>query len=119
MQISSKTLLAILFNDVGSDELLTKIRTSKRKPLTSPLVRFEVVTALALGRAYPMEKPGHGDLALATSRFEELLKILGCSEAMITPAIGRLACELSSQRGLDITDSFSLALAEAHRTGLV
>lgn len=126
MFIDSSALMAILLGEPDADELLKKLGRSKRKPVTSPFVRFEVVVSLARSRTGG-KAIREADVALATERFDELMKILGCSEVMITTAVGKAAVQAALTYGkvaghpadLNLGDCFSYALAKAGNAGLL
>lgn len=98
MFIDSSALLAILVSDPIAPNLVSRLQGARRKPLTSALARTEVVTDLAQRRAAQDHRSLTGDdIALATEAYDELLRLLECSEIMVTTKIGNLAIEALGQ----------------------
>ena len=126
MFLDSSVFMAILLGEPDAGELLGKITAARRKPITSPVVRYEVVVSLARSRNAGA-KITPADTELATERFEELLKLLDCSEVLVTPNVSRLAITAASVYGkvaghpadLNMGDCFSYAMATANKVPLL
>ncbi|MDE2000710.1 MAG: type II toxin-antitoxin system VapC family toxin [Burkholderiales bacterium] len=120
MFIDSSAFMAILLDEPNAGDLLLRLADEGRKPITTPVVRYEVVVSLARSRAEG-RAIGSEDLRLAEERFDALLKILECSEVMVTTKIGRLATEAAAVYGkvaghpanLNMGDCLSYAAAKA------
>jgi ribonuclease VapC len=126
MFIDSSALMAILLGEPETQDLLLKLATSRRKPITSPLVRYEVVVSLARSRSGG-KAITQADIGLATERFDELLKLLGCAEVILTTAVAQSALEAAARYGkvaahpaaLNMGDCFSYAMAKANNMPLL
>lgn len=126
MFIDSSAFMAILLDEPDATDLLLRLHENRRKPVTSPVVRYEVVVSLARSRAggNPITQE---DLDLATARFDDLLQLLGCSEIMVTTKIGRLAVEAAAIYGkvaghpakLNMGDCLSYAAAKSSNLPLL
>lgn len=120
MFIDSSAFMAILLGEPEAPELISRLQGQRRKPITTPVVRFEVVVSLARSRAEGRSITAE-DHELATERFDALLELLGCSEVLVTTKIGRLATEVASVYGkvaghpakLNMGDCLSYAGAKA------
>lgn len=126
MFVDSSAFMAILLAEDDGDEMFARITASKRRPSTSPVVRFEVVMSLAKstaknGRVRP------SDVDEAEAAFDELVEVCKIQETMITPNIARAACNMAGRFGklaghparLNMGDCFSLAAAEAGKVPLL
>ena len=126
MFIDSSAVMAILLDEPGATELLLRLQEQRRKPITSPLVRYEVVMSLARSRSGG-QSINPEDVELATSLFDGLVEKLGCQEVMVTPKVGRLAVEASSIYGqmvghpakLNMGDCLSYATAKSNNVPLL
>ena len=120
MFIDSSAFMAILLGEPEAPALLLRLAEQRHKPITSPVVRFEVVVSLARGRAEGRAIDAE-DIRLAEERFDELMEMLGCSEVMVTTEIGRLATQAAAIYGkvaghpaqLNMGDCLSYAAAKA------
>jgi ribonuclease VapC len=126
MLIDSSAFLAILLAEPEASDFLARLQASPDKPMTTPLVRYEVVVSLARSRS--RGKPVDGsDIAAAEAIYDELFQALGCVEVMLTPSIGKQAAECAGVYGkvaghpadLNMGDCFSYAAAKAHRRRLL
>lgn len=121
MFIDSSAFMAILLDEPDAMTLVARLQAQRRKPITTPVVRYEVVVSLARSRAQG-RKITPDDLALATESFDALLEMLGCSEVMITTKIGRVAAETAGIYGkvaghpadLNMGDCLSYAAAKTN-----
>ena len=126
MFLDSSVLMAILLQEPGAEDLVRQIMGSKKKPTTSPVVRYEVVVSLARSRRGG-QKITPEDTELAAERYDELLKLLDATEAMITPNVARQAVQAASTYGkvaghpadLNMGDCFSYAMASAYKIPLL
>ncbi len=126
MFVDSSAFMAILLDEPDATDLLVRLQENRRKPITSPVVRYEVVVSLARSRAEgrPITQE---DLDLATERFDGLLQLLGCTEIMVTTKIGRLAAETAAIYGkvaghpakLNMGDCLSYAAAKSNNMPLL
>lgn len=126
MFIDSSAFMAILLGEDDTAELLLRLQEHRRKPITSPSVRYEVVVSLARNHAKggPVTPEG---MAEATEAFERLMTTLGCSEVMVTSKIGRMAVEAAAVYGkvaghpaeLNMGDCLSYAAAKANGAPLL
>ena len=98
MFIDSSALSAILVSDPIAPNLVSRLQGARRKPLTSAITRTEVVTDLAQRRAAQGDRLMTGDdITLATEAYDELLRLLECSEIMVTTKIANVAIEALGQ----------------------
>ncbi len=126
MFIDSSAFIAILLDEPGATELLFRLQEQRRKPITTPVVRYEVVVSLARSRA-DGQAINPEDVELATALFDGLVDKLGCQEVMVTPKVGRLAVEASSIYGkvaghpakLNMGDCLSYAAAKSNNVALL
>lgn len=126
MFIDSSAFMAILLDEPDATELLLRLQEQRRKPITSPVVRFEVVISLARSRAGG-QSINTEDVELATALFDGLVEKLGCQEVMVTTKIGRLAVEASATYGkmaghqakLNMGDCLSYAAAKSNNVSLL
>lgn len=126
MFVDSSAFMAILLDEPDATDLLLRLHENRRKPVTSPVVRYEVVVSLARSRAGG-NAITQEDLDLATARFDDLLQLLGCSEIMVTTKIGRLAVEAAAIYGkvaghpakLNMGDCLSYAAAKSSNLPLL
>lgn len=126
MFIDSSAFMAILLGEPDATELLLRLQEQRRKPITSPVVRYEVVISLARSRAGGREINPE-DVELATALFDGLVEKLGCQEVMVTTKIGRLAVEASATYGkmaghpakLNMGDCLSYAAAKSNNVSLL
>ncbi|WP_127902266.1 type II toxin-antitoxin system VapC family toxin [Solirhodobacter olei] len=120
MFIDSSAFMAMLLGEAEAGDLLLRLTEHRRKPVTTPIARYEVVVSLARSRAEGRAIAPE-DLRLAEERFDTLLEILGCSEIMVTAKIGRMAIETAATYGkvaghpakLNMGDCMSYAAAKA------
>lgn len=123
MFIDSSAFLAILLADPAAPDLLSRLQASRRKPLTTAATRPEVVMALAESRAQGRAITPE-DVQLATDAYDELLKLLECSEVMVTTKISRLAVETAAIYGVgaghpaQFTTADCMAYAGAKSSGM-
>lgn len=126
MFVDSSAFMAILLGEDDGDEIFTRIQGSKRRPITSPVVRFEVVITFARSVA-KKGKVAPADIEEAQAAFDELLSLCAIQETMVTPNIARAACGLAARFGklaghparLNMGDCLSLAAAEAAKVPLL
>lgn len=121
MFIDKSAFLAILTNAPESEALLSRLSGTKRKHLTSPLVRVAVVTSLCNDRH--MNRGGyswsHDEILAAHKLFDRGLHVLNCQEVMITPRIGQLMTLFIGDFDLSHEDAVSAAIAVANGTDLL
>ena len=126
MFIDTSAFLAIMLAEPEAPELLAELAKARDKPITSAVVRFEVVMALAESRAQGNPVTAR-DVERAKERFNELMRLLDCSEVMMTSKVGQLATQAAAIFGeasghsarLDLGDCMSYAMAKANRTRLL
>lgn len=120
MFVDSSAIMAILLDEPDATDLLLRLQENRQKPITSPVVRYEVVVSLARSRAEGRSITRE-DMDLATERFDALLQLLDCTEIMVTTKIGRLAAETAAIYGkvaghpakLNMGDCLSYAAAKS------
>lgn len=120
MFIDSSAFMAILLGEAEAGDLLLRLAEHRRKPVTTPIVRYEVVVSLARSRAEGRAIAPE-DLRLAEERFDTLLEVLECSEIMVSAKIGRMATAAAATYGkgaghpakLNMGDCMSYAAAKA------
>lgn len=78
MFVDASAFMAILLAEDDGDEIFGRIQGSKRRPSTSPVVRFEVVMSVARSAA-KNGKVSPADIAEAEAAFDELLSL--CSNS--------------------------------------
>lgn len=113
MFIDSTAFLAILKRERGHVALLTRLKLEQRKNLTSPLVRLAVVSDLCASRR-PREhgeKCSHSETQKANKIFDRALKLLNCTEIMVTPKAAQLASFFVADFDLPADSAISAALA--------
>ncbi len=126
MFIDSSAFLAILLAEPEGQDFLVRLAGQRKKPITSPVVRFEVVVSLARSGKNG-GNVNEADLALAAERFDELLKLLECSEVLVTTKAGRIAVEAAAIYGkvaghpakLNMGDCLSYGVAKANNVPLL
>lgn len=126
MFVDSSVFMAILLAEPDGDEMFARIKSSKPRPSTSPVVRFEVVMSLARSGA-KNGRVRQSDVEEAEAAFDELLSVCAIQETMVTPNIARSACDMAGRFGklaghparLNMGDCFSLAAAEAAKAPLL
>lgn len=126
MFIDSSAFMAILLGEPDAQGLLLKLASSRRKPVTSPIVRFEVVVSLARSRSGG-NKVTEADIELASERLDTLMQLLDCSTVMVTQATAQGALAAAAQygkvsghpAGLNMGDCFSYAGAKASHMPLL
>ena len=126
MFIGTSAFMAILLGEPEANELLLRLKNDRRKPVTSPIVRYEVVISLARSAANG-EAIRQTDVEAATEEFDRLLKLLDCAEPMLTEATIRLAVTAQAQygraarhpAGLNMGDALVYAGAKHNRRPLL
>lgn len=126
MFVDSSVFMAILLAEPDGDELMARLKASKRKPVTSGMVRYEVVISLARSAAHG-GRISERDVEQAQAAFDDLVAAFGIYELSITDKIARTACDLARRFGkvaghpaqLNMGDCFSLAAAEVSRLPLL
>lgn len=111
MFIDSSAFLAILLADPAAPDLLSRLQASRRKPVTTATTRPLVVMTLADSRARGRSMTPE-DVQLATEAYDELLKLLECSEIMVTNKISRLAVETAAVYGVGAGHPAQLTMAD-------
>lgn len=126
MFIDSSAFMAILLGEPEASDLLLRLKEDRRKPITSPIVRYEVVASLARSATNggPITQANVDD---ATEEFDRLLKLLDCTEPMLTETTARLALTAQAQYGklarhpadLNMGDALVYAGAKQNRRPLL
>lgn len=126
MFIDTSAFLAIMLAEADANDLLIRLKSDRRKPVTSPVVRYEVV--LSLARSAANGRPvTPADVEAATDEFDQLLKLLDCSEQMLTETTTRLAVLAQAEFGkaaqhpadLNLGDTLVYAGAKQNRRSLL
>lgn len=126
MFVDPSAFMAVLLGEDDGDEIFARIQGSKRRPITSPVVRFEVIMSCAKSVANN-GTVDPADIEKAEAAFDELLSLCAIQEIMVTPNIARAACGLAARFGkiaghparLNMADCLSLAAAEAAKVPLL
>lgn len=97
----ASALVAILAEEPDAGPLAEELARHAGEVWVSPLVRFEVVAAMAVARARRAGRQGAiaDDFAFVTGGLDELLAEVGAQELAITPEIGRAALDAAVQFG--------------------
>lgn len=111
MFLDATVILSILRGEDGFSDLITKIEQSRRRPITGPHVRCSVVKALTNQLASSSPE----DATKADGLFESCLRLLNCSEVMLTTRAAKLAALAGANRGLELEDALTTGIAIANK----
>ncbi len=125
--LDASAIVAILSQDAGYQSLVHRLEDFEGQVYTSPLARFEAVTALARKRSGSSSRPSPELIAGAQSLVDAFLAELEAEDLSITPRIGELAILACQSYGkavghpadLNFGDCFAYACAKAHGLLLV
>ena len=120
MFLDASAIVAILVEELGWQELQTRLSTSRTPRHFSGIVRYEASLAIARQRA-GKRKPTNLQLAGALAAVDEFLDEAGAENVDIGADISSLAIEASMQYGksvghpadLNLGDCFAYACAKA------
>ena len=121
MFLDASVIVAVLAEEDGWEELLHRIEAHEARLYISPLVRFEVVQALARKQAPPPAKPSAATIEEDGEVLDAFAARLRIEEIPISVQAGTIALEASARYGkavghpadLNFGDCFTYALAKA------
>lgn len=121
MFVDASAIVAILGAEKGWEAILARLDAHPAKIYVSPLVRFEVVQALARKHTEPALKPSSSALERADEIFSAFTIRLQIEEIAISAQTGALAIQASAAYGksvghpaaLNFGDCFAYACAKA------
>lgn len=123
MFIDASAIVAILNREDGSDNLLKILEASGKRPLFSPLCRFEAAVSLARSRAGKHRSATAQQVEDATKAVDLFFAEVQAKSVMISDTIGSDALKAAQSYGravghpadLNFGDCFSYACARAYR----
>jgi len=121
MFVDASAIVAILTEEEGWKELLDRLEAHEGLLYISPLVRFEVVQALARKQASPAAKPSAATIEEVSQILDAFVTRLRFEEIPISAQAGSLALEASARYGkavghpadLNFGDCFAYACAKS------
>ena len=129
MFVDASAIVAILLAEPDADRYIEELQGASGPVFISPLVRYEVIMALARARS---RKSGQAPvspeaIAAATAALGAFLAEIETEELAITPAIGTRAVEAQQRYGklvghpakLNFGDCFAYGCATAHGLSLL
>lgn len=126
MFIDASAIVAIINEEPGSDEIVRRIEDHKGQRFVSPLVRFEVVAAVARSRS-GATRPTSEQCETAEKTVDAFCASIEAKDITITPSIGAKALMAARTYGkmvgheadLNFGDCFAYACARAYSARLV
>lgn len=119
----ASALVAILKSEPEADDLMARLAEEADEVWVSPLVRFEAVASLAVGRARTAGRDAadRQDFAVAAGLLDALLREVGARDLPLSPDIGEAALGAAQAYGklaghparLNMGDCFAYACAKS------
>ncbi|GIL03417.1 MAG: VapC ribonuclease R02377 [Alphaproteobacteria bacterium] len=122
MFVDASAIVAVLNEEAGQSALVKRLDNAARRPVISPVVRFEAI--LGLARAIAGKKrvaADAGTISDARRLVDEFIEVIGAEEIAITIEIGDRAIEAAMIYGkvvahparLNFGDCFAYACAKS------
>jgi len=126
MFIDASAIVAIINDEPDADKFLSRIEAHDGLKYVSPMVRFEVVAAVARSRSGPT-RPTPEQLEIAEQITNAFCESIKASDITITPSVGTRALRAARTYGkmvgheadLNFGDCFAYACASAYRVPLL
>lgn len=127
MFIDASAVIAILNREPGSDELVKRLAASDKRPLFSPLSRFEAIVGLARSRSGNHKTPDAEQIDAAQAAVDLFFTEARAKSVMISDSLGTGALEAARTYGkavgheadLNFGDCFAYACAKGYRAALL
>mgnify|MGYP001954418943 CR=1 FL=1 len=127
MFIDASAVIAILNREPGSDELVKRLAASDKRPLFSPLSRFEAIVGLARSRSGKHKTPDAEQIDAAQAAVDLFFTEARAKSVMISDTLGSGALEAARTYGkavgheadLNFGDCFAYACAKGYRAALL
>ncbi len=121
MFIDASAIVAILGDEDGWEEIFTRLEESTTGLFISPLVRFEVVLALARKQTGPSSRPSAATFDGVRQILDAFVARMQIEEVPVSPQVGSLALDAQSIYGklvghsaaLNFGDCFAYACARS------
>lgn len=120
MFIDASAIVAILNRDAGSDEMVKRLAEA-RKPIFSPITRFDAITRLANSRSGPNPSATPEQLETAARVVDMFLAETEAKSVMISDSIANMAIKaaLTYGPGLNTSACFAYACAKGYHVPLL